>query len=194
MSGGSPPVVLVGHSMGGMPITAAGEAMPQKIRKLVYLAALMLPPGKPLVPYMTSPEAKDGLVPKLAMGVPANARAGRIDPRSMDPDYRVTMKEAFFADVSDEQAEAAANLLQPDFPNVGAPIMTTAQRWGSIPRAYILTEQDRAVVPALQRRCIREVDEAMPTSKTDVRLMTTSHSPFLSKPADLAKILIELAA
>ncbi|MBW8836871.1 MAG: alpha/beta fold hydrolase, partial [Burkholderia sp.] len=58
ISGGSQPVVLVGHSMGGMPITAVGEAMPQKIRKLVYLAAMMVPPGKPLRPYLTGPESK----------------------------------------------------------------------------------------------------------------------------------------
>jgi len=103
------------------------------------------------------------------------------------------MKEAFFGDVSDEQAEAAINLLQPDYPAVGAPIMTTAQRWGSIPRAYIMTEQDKAVVPALQGRFIQEVDEAMPASKTDGRPINTSHSPFLSQPAELAKILIELA-
>jgi pimeloyl-ACP methyl ester carboxylesterase len=147
-----------------------------------------------LVPYLTGPELKDGLIPKLAMGVPANARAGRIDPRSRDPEYRATMKEAFCGDVSDEQAEAVINLLQPDYPAVGAPIMTTAQRWGSIPRSYILTEQDKGVPPALQRRFIREVDEALPASKTDVRPINTSHSPFLSKPAELAKILIELAA
>ena len=193
MSGGSPPVVLVGHSMGGMPITAVGEAMPQKIRKLVYLAAMMLPPGKPLLPYLTGPESKDSLIGNLVVGVSETARAGRIDPRSTDPEYRLTMKEAFFGDVSDEQAEAAINLLQPDYPVVNGPIMTTAQRWGSIPRSYILTEQDKGVLPALQRRFIREVDEALPASKTDVRPINTSHSPFLSRPAELAKILIELA-
>ena len=89
------------------------------------------------------------------------------------------MKEAFFGDVSDEQADAAINLLQPDYPVVNGPIMTTAQRWGSIPRSYILTEQDKGVLPALQRRFIREVDEALPASKTDVRPINTSHSPFL---------------
>ena len=103
------------------------------------------------------------------------------------------MKEAFFGDVSGEQADAAINLLQPDYPVVNGPIMTTAQRWGSIPRSYILTEQDKGVLPALQRRFIREVDEALPASKTDVRPINTSHSPFLSRPAELAKILIELA-
>ena len=56
-----------------------------------------------------------------------------------------------------------------------------------------MTEQDKAVVPALQGRFIQEVDEAMPASKTDGRPINTSHSPFLSQPAELAKILIELA-
>jgi len=193
ISGGSQPVVLVGHSMGGMPITAVGEAMPQKIRKLVYLAAMMVPPGKPLRPYLTGPESKNSLIGNLVMGVPETARAGRIDPRSTDPEYRATMKEAFYGDVSEEQAEAAINLLQPDYPLVNGPTITSAQRWGSIPRSYILTEQDKGVLPGLQRRFIREVDEAVPANITDVRPIHTSHSPFLSRPAELANILIELA-
>jgi pimeloyl-ACP methyl ester carboxylesterase len=37
------PVVLVAHSRGGLQITQAAEERPNKIRKLVYLASVLLP-------------------------------------------------------------------------------------------------------------------------------------------------------
>src|SRR5262249_48601509 len=39
------PVILVGHSAGGPVISLAAEARPQKIAKLVYLTAFLLPDG-----------------------------------------------------------------------------------------------------------------------------------------------------
>lgn len=39
------PVVLVAHSRGGLQITQAAEERPNKIRKLVYLASVLLPNG-----------------------------------------------------------------------------------------------------------------------------------------------------
>jgi pimeloyl-ACP methyl ester carboxylesterase len=39
-------VVLVGHSFGGMPISGVAEAMPERIRHLVYLDALVVEGGK----------------------------------------------------------------------------------------------------------------------------------------------------
>jgi pimeloyl-ACP methyl ester carboxylesterase len=40
------PVVLVGHSLGGIAISQAAEQRPEKIEKLVYVCALLLPSGK----------------------------------------------------------------------------------------------------------------------------------------------------
>jgi pimeloyl-ACP methyl ester carboxylesterase len=44
------PVVLVAHSRGGIAITQAAEARPEKIRRLVYLAAYLVPSGETLIP------------------------------------------------------------------------------------------------------------------------------------------------
>ena len=40
------PVVLVGHSLGGLTITQTAERRPDKIKTLVYLTALLLGPAR----------------------------------------------------------------------------------------------------------------------------------------------------
>jgi pimeloyl-ACP methyl ester carboxylesterase len=47
----SEPVILVGHSMGGVVITQAAEYRPEKIKKLVYLAGPLLQNGEFLFQY-----------------------------------------------------------------------------------------------------------------------------------------------
>jgi hypothetical protein len=134
---------------------------------------------KPSMPefggYFSGPEQAGALVPKLRLDNPSKVKASRADPRSSYPDYRATLKQAFYGDVDDASAEAATNFLQPDSPPVGVPIATTAPRWGALLRTYIVTEQDMAVRPALQHRFIREADEAFPGTKTEVRAMESSH-------------------
>ncbi len=62
----SEPVILVGHSMGGVVITQAAENRPEKIKKLVYLTAFLLQNGEFLLQY-GEPD-KDALVlPSLIM-------------------------------------------------------------------------------------------------------------------------------
>ena len=45
-------VILVGHSMGGVAITAAAERAPEKIAAIVYLTAFMPQSGVPAISYI----------------------------------------------------------------------------------------------------------------------------------------------
>lgn len=186
-------VMLVGHSAGGLAITAAGETAPAGMGGLIYLAAFMLPPGLSILDAYSLPENDGAEVPSLLVADPAAIGAQRIDPRSRDAAYGARLRSAFFADVDEPAAQAAIARLVPDEPLTPAPIATSAQRWGQIPRGYIVAEQDRAILPALQRRMIADVDTAFPRRRTVVRSLATSHSPFLSAPDTLAGTLIELA-
>jgi pimeloyl-ACP methyl ester carboxylesterase len=53
-----------------------------------------------------------------------------------------------------------------------------------VPSTYIVTEQDASVPVAVQ--------EQMAAHAKDVRRIATSHSPFLSRPAELAALLDEI--
>ncbi|MEY9910174.1 pimeloyl-ACP methyl ester carboxylesterase [Catenulispora sp. MAP12-49] len=60
----------------------------------------------------------------------------------------------------------------------------SAAAWHTIPSAYIVTEQDASLPVDLQ--------EEMSAHTKQVRRMATSHSPFLSQPAELAALLDEI--
>ncbi len=195
LKGGSGPVVLVGHSAGGVPLTAVGEAAPEKIKKLVYLTAFMPAPGVPAGRYTRLPENEGDRLSPLFVGDAGKIGAARIDPRSTDARYRTQFKKALYGDVNDAEFEATCNLLTPDYPGapLGTPIVTTAARWGSVPRAYIKCLGDMALRPRLQQHFIDLADAFAPGNKTEVATVDRSHSPFLSAPEELAEILIRLA-
>ncbi len=188
-------VTLVGHSMGGVVITAVGQRVPQKIARLVYLTAFMPAHQVPAVAYIGAPENAGECVGPQFMADPMTVGALRIDHRSADSAYRAGSKKAFFGDLSEVDFDAVAHLLTPDVPvqPMATPIALTANGWGALPRHYVRCAQDMAIRPALQDRFIAEADSFTPGNRTVVHRMDSSHSPFFSQPQALAELLAGIA-
>jgi len=127
------------------------------------------------------------------VGDPAAIGATRINAQSTDEAYRSLLKAAFYGDVSEPDFAHAALQLHCDESNAGAlaPSEITPGRFGSVPRHYIRCTQDRAVPLAGQDHMIATVDRAI-GGKTTTHTLESSHSPFLSQPAALSKILIDI--
>ena len=193
---GSGPVMLVGHSMAGIALTAVAERAPEKIGLLAYLAAFMPLPGVPMIDRVRCAENAGEEVAGLFVAPPAQVGAMRIDYRREDAAHRERIRSAFAHDLDMAQFAAMAHLLTPDAPAapVAAPTAASRERWGRVPRAYIRCSEDRAVMPALQDRFIREADGFTPDNPTHVLTLAASHSPFLSMPGKLARALADLAA
>lgn len=189
-------VTLVGHSMGGVVVTAVGQMAPEKISQLVYLTAFMPASNVPAVAYIGAAQNAGELVGQQFLADPMQVGALRIDHRSADPGYRARTKLAFFGDLSDEQFDAIAHLMTPDVPAqpMATPVTLSADRWGALPRHYVRCSQDMAIRPALQARFIAEADVFTPGNRTVVHDMDTSHSPFFSQPAALASLLARIGA
>lgn len=188
-------VILVGHSAGGMTISAVAEQVPEQLATVVYLAGFMVPNGLSLAAMIPHEAMSSALSPGLFVGNPAAIGATRINPGPADEDYRSLLKASFYADVSDADFIAFASYLHSDEPNGGAlaPSEITPARFGLVPRHYIRTAQDCAVPLTGQDRMIAEVDASI-GGKTITHTLDSSHSPFLSQPAELAKVLLDISA
>jgi pimeloyl-ACP methyl ester carboxylesterase len=170
----SGPVILVGHSMGGLVVSAAAEAVPEKVAAVVYLAAFMLKDGESMWQAAARAPAPaeytvsdDGVVLAIA-------------EKSVRENFYNTTPEAWIARVLPRLKEEAA-------PVGMMPVHVTAARYGRIPRYYIETLQDRALVPALQR--LMQVD--WPCRRTFT--IDGDHSPFYGKPEALVGHLEAIA-
>lgn len=169
------PVVLVGHSSGGGPITVAAEARPDRVAAAVYLAAFLPRSGLPMGSISRSPENAGSLVPR-AMIMSTDKRTVSL--------RKEAVKEALYADCSDADVAWAIERLGPEpLQPLGAPVNWTAGRFGRVRRIFVLTLQDRAFTPQAQRRMVAEI------SFERVLTMDTSHSPFLSRPEELVRHL-----
>jgi len=187
-------VTLVGHSFGGLAITAAAEAVPDLIRRLVYVTAYVpvesLPNGAAL---SSVPEGESSISGAILIGDPTKTGAMRINPRSADADYVEKGRAALYGDVPTNEYLRFAAYFNPDLPLALAfdDAHGTPARWGRIPRTFVRATEDRTIPLALQDRMIAEADAVTPRNPFGVRTLASSHSPFASMPGELAA---ELAA
>jgi pimeloyl-ACP methyl ester carboxylesterase len=172
------PVILVGHSMGGIAITQAAENCPERIGALVYLSAFLPCNGESLISWSAQDEG-------------SMVNPSTIDPRAdgtlgFKPEY---IREAFYGNCEEEDVAFAGSRLvtQPGAP-LGTPVQTSAERCGRIPRYYIECDRDRAITLKLQR----EMQKHSPCRRTFS--IDTDHSPFFSAPTQLASILSQIAS
>ncbi len=170
------PAVLVGHSLGGVTISAVAARFPAAVAQLVYLAAFLPGDGQSAGDLTTLPEGRDeGLRPRmLVAGQPPIATLPAADARAL-----------LFNDCAPDVAEAAIARLGPHPTWIATTPIGT--RPDSFPRcAYIVCTEDLAIPPALQRRMARD------GSCSPIVEIVTDHSPFVSNPAVLVQALLEI--
>lgn len=169
-------VILVGHSKNGIMISQAAEYRPEKIEKLVYLAAYLIPNGKTQREY--SIQDTGGWLKPYVTQYPETGS------HTLQPEI---YKEGLYHDCEDDITELAKVLLSHEPVESGiTPLELTEERWGSVPRVYIECTEDRAVTPFIQQKMYTET----PCEK--VYKLTTSHSPFFSQPKALVDILLNV--
>lgn len=186
--GNAGPSVVVAHSMGGVVATLAAELEPALFAHLVYVAALAPVTGLPAAAAVGSEANAGEIGTGLLRADPFAIGASRID--TGDRSSRGLIREALYADVPRDVAGAATDLLNTDAPvGIAAEAFSLSrERFGSIPHTYIVCNEDRMLMPALQRKTIRDID-AVSTYPTHVVELATSHSPFLSQPERVAEVI-----
>jgi pimeloyl-ACP methyl ester carboxylesterase len=168
------PVILGGHSRGGLVIGEAAERVPELVRGLIYIAALIVPPGETA---LSASQLDAALVSGPEVAKQALA--------AMSPERAIA---GFYNCCTPQDAAWAASRLEPEPP---APIVTPSQvtwaGWGRLPRAYVECARDRTMTLDRQRL----MQAAAPCDP--VVQLDTDHSPFLSAPAELAETMLAVA-
>lgn len=168
------PVVLAGHSRGGLVVSTAAERDPQAMDALVYICAMMLPNG------LSRAEFKKLEGPNPAFDAiisPVHGGVGTV----VDP----AVAGAVFAQVSPPDLVAAVLprlIAEPHGPR-SEKLALTPERWGSLPRTYVECTQDRTIPIDSQRK----MQQFSPGAR--VVTLDADHSPYLSRPVELADAL-----
>ena len=139
------PVLLTGHSMGGMVITQAASQRPEKLAGLIYVAAFLPQPGQSLIDITHLPEAAGD-------SVQANLVVEGDPPVSTMPPEAAP--EALYHCCTQEQIAWALPQRgsQPVIPftNPFTPGERRSRRpFDALPRAYVTCLQDRAIRPGV---------------------------------------------
>ncbi len=174
------PVVLVGHSGGGITASQVAEVMPAQVAGLVYLAGMMLPTGLSFAE----------LVRRCTEEQPETDFAGISPHLEWNADHTATgVREAgalscFLQDCSPDVAKQAAAMLRPQ-PESGRAMTNTLSvgRFSRVPRVYVECSADRSILPTLQRK----MQELSPGAQCLV--LDCGHVPQLAQPLQLTDLL-----
>jgi len=175
--------VLVGHSGGGFDATVAADAATDLVGHIVYLAAALPREGR------TYPEA-------MAM---RDSEAGEFDADVGDmlgylnfsDDGAMTFADFegawkyFYHDCDEQTARWAFDRLGPErFGDTTITPVSVPRFWAAeLPRSFIRCLQDRSMPRWLADTVTRRLGVEQLT-------IDTSHSPFLSRPRELAELLV----
>ena len=173
---GGAPVILAGHSRGGLVVSQAAETAPEAIDALVYICAMMMPSQMSRAQFKSLEVANpafDALISRTPGGhgtIITGADPGAVLAQASPPDL---------------VAAAMTRLVAEPHGPRSTPLSLTPERWGSVPRTYIECTEDRAIPLSSQRKM-----QDLSPGATRVTL-NADHSPFLSRPAELAAALID---
>lgn len=171
------PVVLCGHSRGGLVISTAAEKAPQAISALVYICAMLLPDGMSRASFkeraQRNPEF-DAIIRHLPHG------------HGMDVDRERAPFVFAQRSPNDEARAAAARLVSEPMSARTTALSLSEARYGSVPRHYIECLHDLAI-PLADQRAMQRLQPC-----DSVVSLEADHSPFLSTPEALADALLSI--
>ncbi len=170
-------VILVGHSMAGMIISAVAEQMPDKIKCLVYVAAYLPQNGESL----RSLSSRD-----------TASLVGRNFEYAKDYSTARMKPDAIASIICDDCGPAIKKTLpsylkaEPLGP-FNDKVSLSPEKFGQVVKYYIFTTQDRSISYPFQQSMVN----ANGTVKKKFT-MQTSHLPFVVKLNELTNILLAI--
>ncbi|MCM6773571.1 alpha/beta hydrolase [Nocardia sp. CDC159] len=171
------PVVLVGHSYGGVVITNVDDP---RVRALVYVAAFAPGQGEP-AQLALDPIRFPGsrlLPPALALEPSASGLEARVAPAHFRDVFAQDVGDATAADmIAHERTLALTANLEPSGPAA----------WTRLPSWYLVASEDRVIPPASQRQMAARM-------RAHTSEVSASHACLVSQPRVVATVVEQAAA
>jgi pimeloyl-ACP methyl ester carboxylesterase len=171
------PVLLVGHSMGGIVISQAAERLPEQVKSLVYVSAYLLRDAQSMMDIVQVDENLAKLGEFLVSdGTMCSFRGDKV-------------RDIFYGHCTDSDADWATSKLAPQpLAPFAAPVHVTDERFGRIPKLYVQCLDDHAVPRSAQDRMLA----ATPCER--VVSIASDHSPFLSMPREFVAHILSFCS
>jgi pimeloyl-ACP methyl ester carboxylesterase len=168
--------ILVGHSMAGPTIPLVPER--HAVRRLVYLCAVVPNPGVSVAQQLADEDILDHGYMDIRGELVAEGFSRWADPAKA--------RHFMYADCDDADAEAALQRLRPQA-LAPYPMPCSLTAFPDVPSTYVGCRADGLVRPEWSRRAAERRLGA------EFIELPGGHSPFLSRPGDLASTLDALA-
>jgi pimeloyl-ACP methyl ester carboxylesterase len=165
------PVVLVGHSWGGIVISEAGSH--ERVKSLVYVAAFAPSEGQ------SASDLGKGYPtpPGLAFLVQDKQRFLTLSPEGITKHFAQDLPEAQTRVMSATQGPISATSFDEK---------VTSAAWKAKPSWFVLTQQDHMIDPGLQEAMAGKIS-------AHIVRVPSSHVPQLSRPALVADAIVAAA-
>ena len=169
-------VILGGHSQGGAVITQALAKCGDRIKGLIYIAAVAPLSGENVFAMLNDQDNND-----FNQCATLNTNSGLYEIN-----YQGPLKEMFMDDATLIQANKAINNMAPEPAAIGDGVLEyDATLFNQIPKFYIQTTKDRIISLDTQKKIQAKI------KLNKVYTMDTGHSPFVSQPQILGKNLAD---
>jgi pimeloyl-ACP methyl ester carboxylesterase len=177
--------VLVGHSMGGFAISLGADEVPEKVARIVYLSAAVPIEGQAMGAATAETVANDW---PATVDMPYEEFVEVVEMPNQGPCVRLTKQIAvnklFYHDCTAEDQDWAWERLTPLPLGPSQETFHLPRFWAApIPRDFIVTTDDRSHPVAIDNMFMQRLGLSTGFS------IRSSHSPFLSRPAETAKVL-----
>ncbi|MCA0927849.1 alpha/beta fold hydrolase [Ruegeria profundi] len=175
LSASAPETIVVGHSWGGYPVSAAAEADPKAMRALIYLCAYVPQDGLSMI--------------EMRRRSPRQLITDAIEKSTDGQSYTVkpgAVRDIFYHDCPPETVPYALARLCPQAIAPQDTPLSLTNKFTHVPKAYIRATDDRTIPPEYEEQMSHIAPEGLR------RAIDSAHSPFFSHPRHLAEVLNDL--
>jgi pimeloyl-ACP methyl ester carboxylesterase len=165
-------IVLVGHSAAGAPLTLAAPLLAGRLKKLIFLAAIVPTPGESVFDHI--PEERREGYRRAARNSRDNSFAAKFE----------IARDIFFEDSEEKEAKALFSRLTPEPFRAYCDPVENEQFFERLPpREYILCNRDKTLPPSQCHKWALKL-------KVEPRVIDAGHCVMISQPELLVDTLL----